>query len=514
MTWFSPAPLLLPEMLALNARWRRQQAALVVDGNVATWGEFVDSCAHLAGALSELGLRRGDRVGIVMDNAAETVVALMGTVYGGFVAVPINVSVADAAVATMLANSGAKAVIANGSHVARIDAVRDGLPDIAGRCIAVGEHAGWHDLAALLAAAAPLAAADVRPVDECNIIYSSGTTGLPKGIVHDHRCRAAWAYDMAVALRYRPEARTLCSLGLYSNITWVALLATILAGGTLYVMPRFDVAGLLALIEREKITHTTMVPVQLTRILADPAFEPAAVATLESLMCCGSPLAPSVKQAVVDAFGHAFLELYGLTEGLVTVLQPEHMASKLTSVGVPCPGQEIVILDTEDKPCPVGEAGEIVGRGPLQMAGYHERDDANVEATWDGPDGRRWLRTGDIGQLDEDGFLYLVDRKKDMIISGGQNIYPADIEAVVVAHPAVRDVAVIGIASERWGETPLAVVVAGDDTEGPAIRDWANEQLGKQQRIAAVAFVDALPRNPNGKVLKRELREQFGDMVL
>ena len=514
MPWFEPGPLLVPEMLALNRQWLADKPALVVDERAWTWREWVDDCGRLAAALSDLGLKRGDRVGVVMDNAAETAIASFGAVYGGFVAVPINVAVTDEAIVTMLANSGARAVIANGQHVERLRDVAEQVPALARRCIAVGAAPDWHDFAALLAGREPAEPANVAATDECNIIYSSGTTGLPKGIVHDHRCRAAWAYDMAVALHYRPGARTLCSLGLYSNISWVAMLGTILAGGTLYVMPKFTVQTLLEVVESAEITHTTMVPVQLQRILADARFDAGRVRSLESLMCCGSPLAPSVKQAVVEAFGDAFLELYGLTEGLVTVLQPDDMQLKLRSVGKPCPGQQIVILDAADQPCGPGVSGEIVGRGPLLMAGYHERDDANAEATWTGPDGQRWLRTGDIGQLDDDGYLYLVDRKKDMIISGGQNIYPADIEAVLIEHPCISDVAVIGVTSERWGETPLAVVVADGASDAADVCAWANDRLGKQQRIADVVFVDALPRNPNGKVLKRELREQFRDVTL
>ena len=161
-----------------------------------------------------------------------------------------------------------------------------------------------------------------------------------------------------------------------------------------------------------------------------------------------------------------------------------------------------------------GEAGELVGRSRFMMASYHDNDEANAEATFEHPDGGRWLRTGDIGRLDGDGFLYLVDRKKDMIISGGQNVYPADIEALIVTHEAVSEVAVIGVASQKWGETPLAVVVpkAGAVSDEAMLTTWTNGRSGRQQRIAATVFVDALPRNPNGKVLKRELRERFADL--
>lgn len=510
MSWFRPDALLLPSMLAINARHLGAKTGVIVGENELSWREFVDQCATFGGALAESGLVAGDRVGIVMDNALETLLAMFGTIYAGCVAVPINVSVADEAIAGMLVDSDAKAVVCNGAHIARVDTAL--ASDRVALRVATEPFEGWQSFDRFVAAAGPLAEpAVVSAESECNIIYSSGTTGLPKGIVHDHRCRAAWAYDMAVALRYHPGARTLGSLGLYSNITWVAMLATIVAGGTIVVMPRFETGACLDLIESAGITHATMVPVQLQRLLDDPGFRPSRVASMQSLMCCGSPLAPVIKQRVVDGFGGAFMELYGLTEGLVTVLQPEEMENKLTSVGRPCAGQQIVVLDGNDQVCPAGVSGEIVGYGPLQMAGYHNREDANDEATWLDDHGRRWLRTGDIGRFDRDGFLYLVDRKKDMIISGGQNVYPADIEAVVAGHEQVREVAVIGAQSERWGETPLAVVV-GDIGAPDQFVQWVNQRVGKQQRIAGVRTVAALPRNPNGKVLKRELRELFSDV--
>ncbi|MDZ7768895.1 MAG: AMP-binding protein [Woeseiaceae bacterium] len=196
----------------------------------------------------------------------------------------------------------------------------------------------------------------------------------------------------------------------------------------------------------------------------------------------------------------------------MTIQSPADALQNPATVGKPCPGQYLCILDNDDRPVAPGEAGEIVGYGRLLMSGYLNRDDASEEATWVDDLGRRWLRTGDIGRLDDDGNLYLVDRKKDMITSGGQNIYPADIEAVVAAFPGVRDVAVIGVTSERWGESPLAVV-CGSGIDADELMQWSNERLGKQQRIADVRVIDELPRNPNGKVLKRELRKEFADAL-
>jgi acyl-CoA synthetase (AMP-forming)/AMP-acid ligase II len=238
------------------------------------------------------------------------------------------------------------------------------------------------------------------------------------------------------------------------------------------------------------------------------------LSSLQAIMCCGSPLPPPLKRATRDALGCELIELYGLTEGIITTLAPEDFDAHLESVGKPIPGQQIALVRDDDTVAGPGELGEICGYGRLVMEGYHNRPEATTEATWVDPAGRRWLRTGDIGRIDDEGFLYVVDRKKDMILSGSQNIYPADIEAVMRDHPDVADVAVIGVPSERWGETPLGVVVtsgAAGASDARTLVAWTNERVGKQQRLAGVVFVTDLPRNPNGKVLKRELRQQYAD---
>jgi acyl-CoA synthetase (AMP-forming)/AMP-acid ligase II len=271
-------------------------------------------------------------------------------------------------------------------------------------------------------------------------------------------------------------------------------------------------------IARRHVSHTSIVPVMVQRLLESPLLGAADLRSLRSIMCCGSPLSVELKRRALKEFGCDFIELYGLTEGVITTLAPEDAPGRLASVGKPLPGTDIRLLTDDNREAGPGEAGEIVGRGFITMAGYFNRPEADAEATWIDERGQRWLRTGDIGRLDKQGFLYIVDRKKDLIISGGQNIYPADIEAVIVTHPEVAEVAVIGIASERWGETPLAVVVprqpvapAQAPERAAALRDWINERVGRQQRITAVEFVAQLPRNPNGKVLKRELRRRYAD---
>jgi len=514
MSWFEPARPTLPDIIRLNAEQRPGRAALVCGDRVLTWRELAANLDRVGHAFAGLGLERGDRVAILMQNSVEMFEAMLGAVCGGFVAVPLNVSVADEGIEKQINDCGASAVVASPEHVERIEGMCARLPrGIGDRLVASEPRESWLTLAEITAGArASPPVTDLREDEACNIIYSSGTTGLPKGIVHSHGCRMAWAYDMSVALRYHSDARALLSLGLYSNITWVTLLATILCGGTLVLMPAFDVTSCLTAIARHRITHSSMVPVQFQRMLAARDFDDHDLTSIEALMCCGSPLRAELKKEIVARIPGDFIELYGLTEGLVTIQSPEEAADNPASVGRPCPGQRLVILDDEDRPLPPGEAGEIAGYGRLLMSGYMNRDSANQESTWTDPEGRRWLRTGDIGRVDEEGNLYLVDRKKDMILSGGQNIYPADIEAVVARHAVVRDVAVVGVPSERWGESPLAVVV-GERIDTEELVAWTNERVGKQQRLAGAVVVDELPRNPNGKILKRELRKRYADFL-
>lgn len=518
MAWFSPKPLLIPDILTLNQQFLGAKPAVIVDETVVSWADFGAGTARIGNALLDSGLAKGDRVVVLMKNSYEMAEAMFGIIRAGLVAVPLNVSITDEAVASMVRNAGAKAIVASGEHVVRVEALRGELEDLLGeRFIAPDARtAGWLDYASIRdAATSDVPDVGIGPADECNIIYSSGTTGLPKGIVHDHACREAWGSDMAVSLRYHAGARTLCNLGLFSNITWVAMLATFFAGGTIIVSRRFDVNDCLETIEKQRATHAAMVPLQIQKLLECPDFDHYDLSSLDAVMCCGSPLSAGLKREIAERWPGDFIELYGLTEGLVTILSPEDLLRKIDSVGQPCPGQHLVILGNDDEILPPGEPGEIVGLCRFTMAGYHHNDAASEEATWVHPSGQRWLRTGDIGKLDEDGFLYLVDRKKDMIISGGQNIYPADIEAVMIRHDAVSEIAVVGIPHEKWGETPLAVVVraAGATVEAEALVGWSNERLGRQQRIAAVVFVDELPRNPNGKILKRELRKIYADVL-
>jgi acyl-CoA synthetase (AMP-forming)/AMP-acid ligase II len=516
MNWFHAPEPLLPDLIARHGKWRSGRAALVEGQRRLTWAQFERATAQVANGLLAQGLQRGDRIAVLMDNSLELAVLLFGILRSGCVAVPLNVSISDTAVAGMIEDAAARAVFASGAHCTRIDTLAATSPQVraALRFGHVSPGPPWQEFQPWCAAQSTSSpTALIRPEDPCNIIYSSGTTGVPKGIVHSHRCRLNWAVELALMLRYRSDCVTLCSLGLFSNISWVAMLATVLVGGTVVVMPHFEARAAAALIEAEGITHGTFVPLQLERLLGLEDLERYHLGSLDTIMCCGSPLKLDVKREFPRRTGCQLIELYGLTEGLCTILAPEDFAAKTASVGKPFLGTDLRVVGEDDLELPPGVTGEIVGISPLLMQGYHGRDEASQEATWVDGQGRRWLRTGDLGRLDADGFLYIVDRKKDMILSGGQNVYPADIEQVMRQHPDVADVAVIAAPSRKWGETPVAIVVlrAGCQIGKDTLLHWTNTRVGKQQRLSDVLWRTSLPRNANGKVLKRELRAELTD---
>lgn len=513
MSSFQPNDPLLPEIFALHGKWRAQKEAVICEHERLTWGHFDRRLNQVARGLFDLGLKQGDTVGILMSNGLAMVEAMFGIMKAGLCSVPMNLSVSDEAISSMFKDANVKAVILTADQAHRIATI-DGLPKHL--IVADGPADGrlafdpWRD-------AHSDAALDVeiRPDLPLNIIYSSGTTGLPKGILHTQKGRRDWAQDLAIALRYHGGAKTLCTIGLYSNISWVGLLCTLISGGTIVVEKKFDAIGFLERVREERITHTNMVPIQYQRVVEAMRKQPHDVSSMHAMMSCGSPLHEETKAAIFELFPCGIIELYGLTEGVITTLDMEDAEGRLASVGKPLLGTDLKIIGDDDQECPTGISGEIVSYGRVMMPGYLNRPDANAEATWHDDTGRAWLRTGDIGYVDEEGFLYIVDRKKDMILSGGQNIYPQDIEAVIIQHPMVNDVAVIGAKSNRWGETPVAlcVIEAGRAVDAALILADVNAKLGKQQRVRDVIFMDELPRNPNGKILKRELRKEFSEVI-
>lgn len=473
---------------------------------------------RFANALLDLGVEPGDRIGLLMSNGLPMVQAIFGVIRCGATVVPLNTSVTNDAAANMLNDAQVTTLVVTQDLLDRGITISDNLHQTHIRIVdvypdAVETRQEWLSLETLCASAQVSPPnVHIDPEDIVNIIYSSGTTGTPKGIAHDHIGRRDWTYDIALALRYHSRARTLLTIGLYSNISWVAMLSTLLVGGAIVLEKQFNPVHCLNSIRDYRITHLAMVPIQYQRLTDELKRNAGAdVSSMQAMMSCGSPLREPLKRELFTYFDCGIIELYGLTEGIITTLEPEDADGRWSSVGRPLIGTDIEIIGDNDQKLGRGEIGEIVSRGRIAMPSYWNRPEADKEATWIDKNQRTWLRSGDIGYVDADGYLYIVDRKKDMILSGGQNIYPQDLEAVVARHEGVFDVAVIGMASLTWGETPVALLVPEPNVvlDPAKVKDWANRQLGKQQRLADIILIDDLPRNPNGKILKRELREVF-----
>jgi acyl-CoA synthetase (AMP-forming)/AMP-acid ligase II len=304
-----------------------------------------------------------------------------------------------------------------------------------------------------------------------------------------------------------PESVVLHSGAIVFNGAFVTMMPAFHLGATYILHRQFDAAEMIKAIAAEQVTHIMVVPAQLIALLDSPAFDPAKLASLQMILSLGAPLAQPRKDQLNQLLPGRFHELYGLTEGFVTILDRTDAVRKAGSVGCPPPFSEVRIVDVAGRDLPPGQPGEIVGRGPFAMQGYWGKPELTAETMRNG-----WIHSGDIGTLDDEGYLYLVDRKKDMIDSGGVKVYPRDIEEIAAAHPAIAEVAVFGIPHPTWGETPLAAVVlkAGADATAEELRDWINERVAaRYQRVREVVIKAAFPRNAAGKTLKRDMRYPY-----
>ncbi|WP_158970097.1 class I adenylate-forming enzyme family protein [Chachezhania sediminis] len=485
--------------LQANARRNGQVPAVVLDDRTVSWAEFGDMVARVSGQLKALGIGRGDFVASLSENSVEHVLLYCAVVSAGACIVPLPFSATPEALARMVADSAPKLLFASPTQAGVAATLR---------ARKVEDLAGLMDWAAAVEPAAP---AEIKPDDLFNIIYSSGTTGQPKGIVHDHRFRSR-QLSRITRFGLTGDDRLVISTPIYSNTTLFGMLPTLALGGTLIVMAKFSTVGFLELSRRLKPDFAVLVPVQFMRLMAEPTFDDYDLSSYRGKFSTSAPLPGPLIAQVMNRWPGNLVEVYGMTEGgISTALNCEAFPDKWDTVGRPGDGVDMRIIDEQDKELPAGSYGEVVGRAPSMMQAYHNLPQVTADLRWISPEGLDFIRTGDMGRFDEDGFLHLLDRRKDMIISGGFNIYASDLEAVLRDHPDVTDAAVIAIPSDEWGETPLGLVVLRDgaDADAQAIRSWANERLGKTQRLSAIELKDDLPRSEIGKILKRDLRAPY-----
>ncbi len=493
-----------PATIAANAAQLGGKIALRDDTGELTWAQLGDRVERISARLVEDGLGRGQSVAILGYSSIPYALVFLAAVRAGGVAAPLTTSASPEQLAGMASDSGAKHIFIDRAKLAELG--DDCFPGMT-RIVLDEELDGW-----MSAEGSHAPDFDPAPQDPFNIIYSSGTTGVPKGIVHSHQMR--WRQFSATAsswLENGMPVRTLASTPLYSNTTMVAFLPPLLAGGTVRVMRKFDVLRWLEFAQADQTTATMLVPVQYRRLMQEPRFGEFDLSSLQLKYCTSAPFPAELKREVLDRMPGALIEIYSMTEGgVVCLLEAHKFPDKLHTVGRPAPGSELKVLDDNDVPVAPGEAGNLIGLSQTMMAGYKNQPEKTREGYWTDPEtGVTWQRMGDIGRVDAEGFVELVGRAKDMIISGGFNIFPVDLEDELAKEDDVVEAAVIGVPSERWGETPVGFVTLKDGARSvDSIREAVNSRLGKTQRLAQLHQIGEMPRSHIGKLLKTDLREE------
>jgi long-chain acyl-CoA synthetase len=473
--------------------------AVRLGGETLTYGDLDDRSARLATLLREHGLERGDRVGVMLPNVLEFPVVYYGVLRAGGIAVPMNVLLKRREIEFYLGDSGAKLLLAWHGFA---EEARAGAADAGAELIEVEPES----FAATLGALEPSTeVVDTDAEDTAVILYTSGTTGKPKGAELSHRNLDENSEIISrTTLRIGPDDVVLGALPLFHTFgQTVAMNASMRVGAVLTLVPKFDPGEALATIARDGVTHFYGVPTMYGALLHHPDREQFDTSTLRLCKTGGASMPVEVLHGFEEAFGTELIEGYGLSEtSPVASSGHPNQVRKPGSIGTPIEKVEMRIVDEEGKEVPQGDVGEIVIRGHNIMKGYWDKPDATAEAIRDG-----WFHSGDMGREDEDGFFYVVDRKKDMIIRGGYNVYPREVEELLYEHPAIREAAVLAVPHPEWGEEVGAAVVLepGAEADPAEISAFVRERIAAYKYPRVVWFLDELPKGPTGKIVKREI---------
>jgi long-chain acyl-CoA synthetase len=500
----------IANMLELQAFRLSQKSALVFDEKVYSYGMINTRANGVANGLLSLGIRKGDHVAIWLPNCLEFVTTFYGILKIGAVALPMNVLFKAREMEFLLSNSASRAIVTHKEGLPILNEIRPGLPGLK-QVIATGCHAPYPGLLSfeevMARGSGEFRSVDMTPDETATILYTSGTTGNPKGAMLTHLNLFLNSEYYASGLGARENWVGLCVLPLSHLLSLAAgLLVLFGRGATMHVMRQFDPEEMARIIQRREINYTFAVPTVYTMLLAlphDPEFD---MHTLEACVITGATTPLELRRSVEDQFGCRTFQAYGQVEASPVIsLDRNDLERKFESVGYPLPHVEVKIVDDHDRTLPPLEHGEICAKGHCVMKSYWNNPEGTRAAIKDG-----WLHTGDIGMLDEKGYLYIFDRKKDMLICGGYNIYPIELEEVLYEHPTVLEAAVVGVPDERLGEIPKAYVVLkpGMKAAEKEIMDYVKTRLAKYKKLRAVEFVDALPKGPTGKILRRLLRDR------
>ncbi len=510
----------LGQLLKINAKKFPNTIALKDSQRAFTYPEANQRVNKLAHSLLSLGLEKGDKVAVLMENSIEIIELYLATAKTGLVIVPINFRLLSEEVEYIVSNSDAKAFVVDEEFTPIVDAVKPNLKNIAQRNYVVvgGEREGYQSYDAFIAdAPEDEPEAVVAPEDTWILIYTSGTTGKPKGVIRSHESHIAFYLINAVEFGFKEHDVCMNVMPLcHINSTFFTF-TFLYVGASVYIHPArsFRSEEILDIIEREQITFISLIPTHYNLILSvsDEARK-RDVSSVRKLLCSSAPVRKSMKTAIMEFFpGVELYEGYGSTEaGIVTVLKPEDQMRKLGSIGYESLGTDFVkILDENGREVGVDEVGELYSRGPMLFDEYYKLPDKTASAFRG-----EWFSAGDMARKDADGFYQIVDRKDNMIITGGENVHPSEVEEIIGNYPGVFDVAVIGFPDEKWGERVAAVVIPKEDDESDldeqVIMDYCKDKMAGYKRPKEVILIreDEMPRTPTGKILHRILRETYG----
>ena len=510
----------LGQNLKVNAKKFPDTVMLKDSRRSFTYPEVNKRVNQLSHSLLSLGLSKGDKVAVLLENSIEIIEVFLATAKTGIIIVPINFRLVSSEVEYIADNSDAKAFIVHDEFTATVDPIKANLKNIQpDNYIAVGQAVEGYGSYDAFIKDAPDSEPDIEvaPEDTWILIYTSGTTGKPKGVVRSHESHIAFYLINAVDFGFNEHDYCMNVMPLcHINSTFFTF-TFLYIGASVYIHPArsFRPEEILEIVEKEKITFISLIPTHYNLILnASDEAKNRDVSSVRKLLCSSAPVRKSMKLAIMKFFpGVELYEGYGSTEaGIVTVLKPEYQLEKLGSIGFESLGTEFVkLLDEDGREVGVGEVGELYSRGPMLLDEYYKLPDKTAASFRNG-----WFSAGDMAMKDEDGFYQIVDRKDNMIITGGEHVYPSEVEEVIGSHQAVFDCAVIGLPDDKWGEKVAAVVVKkpgldDSDINEEIIKQCCKEQMAGYKSPKDILFIDddEMPRTPTGKILHRKLREKF-----
>jgi len=508
----------LNQVLSRAARLFPQRTATVCQGRRQSYGELRTRVERLAGGLKQLGIEPGERVALLLLNCHHFIETVFACFEIGAIIVPLNTRLAAAELIFIINDAECAALITDEALAETVAALRPQVASIR-HYLATNGAGGFLSSEELIASADHQYQRAVAAEDDlAGLFYTSGTTGVPKGVMLSHRNLWMNALHSLVALAHVPEETFLHAAPMFHLADFPAIINTTLTGGTHTFLKKFDPKTLMETIERDRVTSTTLVPTMINFLVHHPDLGEYDLSSLQRVLYGASPMPSELLKRAMSALpGGAFYQGYGQSESgpLLTVLPfadhitegPAQITRRLASCGRPIIGVEVEVWDERDHPVEPGEVGEIVARGPNIMLGYWKRPDETERALRGG-----WLRTGDMATVDADGYLYLVDRKKDMIITGGENVYSTEVENAIYAHPSVGEAAVIGVPDEKWGEAVKAIVTLKPGvslTESELIAHCAARLAGYKVPKSVEIIEGELPKSGTGKILKKELRERY-----